>query len=918
LLKSANEIRQYKHIELANGMRILLIQDVDCEKSACSVTFNVGHFNDDNDCHGISHLLEHMLFLGNKNYPEPNGFSNFLDKHNGNIDASTGTEYTSYFYDLSHEHEQQGLALLFAMITNPTFDKQLIEKEINAIDAEFSLKQKDDLRRLYQVHKETCNPAHPFSKFSVGNKHTFSPFSPSQLQQKLQDIHSHYYQPHNACLCFISKQNLKTSEHLVKQQFSDWKSIYPLSLIQHPPLYLPHQLGIQIDIAPIQKAQRLILTFALPSQRAYFRSKPLSILSNILGDEGDGCLLDFYKSQNWATTLSAGGGIEGSSFKDFNINLQLTDVGVTHIDQVITALFSYIHLIRTQGIEKWRIAETATLNQLIWDFTDKTKPIDEALHFNLAMFEYPENFILAGDYVLDELKPKLVLKMLNLFTPDNLRIKFIHSRVQATNIAKWYNTPYSVSALNSSRIKVFLSQKWASSFVLPKANPFIGCPKKPQTVNPEYNLPRQIINEDGLDIWYGQDNKFQHPKGDCFLTFDCPAVNDGIETTTSKRLWVALINEKLNQQYYQADIAGMHFHLYPHQYGFSLQTNGFSNHQLDFCNDLLTQIVKVDNFEQNFSQIKNRLHQGLSNVLLNKPINRLFSVLSVLMQKQSHAQSDMAVVMANLTLDSVISSKHKLLSQFHLQGLMYGDWQLDDALKVSAKLKEFRGQYNTNSKLDRSIADVRYLPPVIHRVTSNHKDPAVVIYFQAPDGSLKNVALTILMEQLIASPFFNQLRTEQQLGYLVGSGYIPYDGHPGIGFYIQSPHSTVVKLIDAIHQFLQNLVENIQQYESVWPMIKSGVIKQLTESDTNLSMKSQRLWMSIGNRDDTFSYNKNVIQTILDTSFYGIKTYLTNLTAGQDFGEVILYSGELHISPKMSDSLIISDIKQFKATSKYL
>ena len=45
----------------------------------------------------------------------------------------------------------------------------------------------------------------------------------------------------------------------------------------------------------------------------------------------------------------------------------------------------------------------------------------------------------------------------------------------------------------------------------------------------------------------------------------------------------------------------------------------------------------------------------------------------------------------------------------------------------------------------------------------------------------------MLAEQLIATPFFNQLRTEQQLGYLVGSGYIPYNQHPGIGFYIQSP-----------------------------------------------------------------------------------------------------------------------------------
>jgi insulysin len=49
-------------MELANGLRILLVQDPSCVKIACSIIFNVGHFNDDKNCYGINHLLEHMLF----------------------------------------------------------------------------------------------------------------------------------------------------------------------------------------------------------------------------------------------------------------------------------------------------------------------------------------------------------------------------------------------------------------------------------------------------------------------------------------------------------------------------------------------------------------------------------------------------------------------------------------------------------------------------------------------------------------------------------------------------------------------------------------------------------------------------------------------------------------------------------------
>lgn len=158
MLKSAYDSRQYNHIELANGLRILLVQYPNCVKSACSVTFNTGHFNDDKDCHVISHLLEHMLFLDSNEFTEPNAFNDFIATHGGSINAFTGTEYSSYFYEIEAEYEQQVLTHLYAMLRKPLFCEALIEREINAIDAKFLLKQKDDLRRLYQVHKETCEP----------------------------------------------------------------------------------------------------------------------------------------------------------------------------------------------------------------------------------------------------------------------------------------------------------------------------------------------------------------------------------------------------------------------------------------------------------------------------------------------------------------------------------------------------------------------------------------------------------------------------------------------------------------------------------------------------------------------------------------------------------------------------------------
>ena len=68
-----------------------------------------------------------------------------------------------------------------------------IKKEISAIDAEFSLKINDDLRRLYEVHKETSNPEHPFSQFSVGNASTLNTLSLKEVQQRLFALHQNSF-----------------------------------------------------------------------------------------------------------------------------------------------------------------------------------------------------------------------------------------------------------------------------------------------------------------------------------------------------------------------------------------------------------------------------------------------------------------------------------------------------------------------------------------------------------------------------------------------------------------------------------------------------------------------------------------------------------------------------------------------------
>jgi insulysin len=917
LIVSQYDKRKYLSFTLDNGLRVLLVEDGDIKKTAVAATVAAGHFADPENCLGLAHLLEHMLFLGSKNFPQANGLNEFLSHHGGSINAWTGTEYSSFHFDISSENFAQGIAHFADMLTYPLLLEEKIEKEISAIDAEFRLKQKDDLRRLYQVHKETCNPAHPFSKFSVGNAQTLRAVEIKALKKQLREFHQRHYVAKNICLCVVSNIPLLDCQKVVAEQFAVLSSKKEPARKAYPALYLPEQLAVKISIRPITEARRLIVTFALPDIQPMYRTKPTSLLSHLLGDEGSGSLLDYFKQQNWASNLSAGGGIQGANFKDFNLNLQLTELGANHIDEILNCLFHYLRLIEKQGLESWRLAEKRQLCELAFNFSDSAKAIDDAVHLSGQMFNYPQQHLLVADYLLDKPDMEIVKQMLAKLSPHNMRLKVILPEIETNRQAKWYDTPYAIVPIDGTLLKKLSSPIAVTQLQLPKANPYLAEHSSRQTLDPAFKLPQNIITKPGMSLWFGQDHDFLQPRGDCFLSFDCQAVNEGIDVIALKRLWAALVHEQLSQQYYQASVAGLNLHFYSHQGGFSLHTSGFSHKQLDLVSDLSIKIHQALDFSERFEQVKFRQWKALSNSLLNKPINSLFNNLSVILQRNTHSPSSMEDIIKHATLKQMDEVRDKLFSAYHLEGLIYGDWQAPQVQSLGQLLEQHRHGQNLGGRLSRDVLDLRAAHTYIFEMSNQHDDNAAVLYFQAPSSSPQDIALTILLEQLMAAPFFQQLRTDKQLGYMVGSGYMPINQHPGISFYIQSPLFSGPHLINEMQGFLNTMLLNFTQLEGIWNKVKKSVINQLRQNDTNLSMKSQRLWIAIGNEDKDFCGQRILTSTIEQLQFSTALQFYQNMLASDHFGKLILYCNGRDKKDKYVNGQIIENIDAIKKQSDY-
>lgn len=237
VISSPNDHRAYRHVTFDNGLAVLLVEDLQSTEAAASLVVGVGHFNDPIARPGMAHFLEHMLFLGTDKYPEAGEFSAFINQHGGSNNAWTGTEHTSYFYSIDAAQFEASLDRFSQFFIAPRFDVTLVERERHAIESEFSLKLKDDIRRIYQVQKETVNPAHPFAKFSVGNLETLAG-SQSDLQAELLHFYRTHYSADKMTLCIVAPLALDTLGKLAQQYFLKLNNaLQPHPILTYPSIY---------------------------------------------------------------------------------------------------------------------------------------------------------------------------------------------------------------------------------------------------------------------------------------------------------------------------------------------------------------------------------------------------------------------------------------------------------------------------------------------------------------------------------------------------------------------------------------------------------------------------------------------------------------------------------------------------------
>ena len=204
-----------RHI-LANGLTVVLHQDLTTPLVAVNILYKVGSKNEIEDKTGFAHLFEHLMFGGSENVPD---FDSVVQNAGGENNAFTNNDLTNYYDIMPAENLEAALWIESDRMRSLNINQESLDVQKKVVLEEF---------------KETClnkpygDLWHHLSDLSY-KKHNYRwptiGLVPEHIEQaQLEDVQSffkNYYNPNNAVIVLAGKFDFENALTLIDKWFGD-------------------------------------------------------------------------------------------------------------------------------------------------------------------------------------------------------------------------------------------------------------------------------------------------------------------------------------------------------------------------------------------------------------------------------------------------------------------------------------------------------------------------------------------------------------------------------------------------------------------------------------------------------------------------------------------------------------------------
>jgi zinc protease len=207
---------RFEKFALANGLRVIVHQDVSTPMAVMNIMYDVGARDEDPERTGFAHLFEHLMFGGSLNIPS---YDEPLQRAGGENNAYTTNDLTNYYIQLPAENLETAFWLESDRMLSLAFSKKNLDVQRKVVSEEFKehylTKPYGD---VWHRLRDLAYKKHPYRWMTIGKE--LSHIKNAQLDD-VKSFFFKYYRPVNAIMVVAGNVTVEKVKILAEKWFGE-------------------------------------------------------------------------------------------------------------------------------------------------------------------------------------------------------------------------------------------------------------------------------------------------------------------------------------------------------------------------------------------------------------------------------------------------------------------------------------------------------------------------------------------------------------------------------------------------------------------------------------------------------------------------------------------------------------------------
>lgn len=336
-----------KETRLANGLRVITVEDRSAPVIAINVTYDVGSRNERPGRTGFAHLFEHMMFQGSQNVGKSEHFI-LVTNNGGTMNGTTNADRTNYFEALPANQLELAIFLEADRMRSLAVTQENLDNQRNVVQEERRIGLDNaPYGKSAELQQELMYDNFAYKHSTIGSMADLNAAS----VEDVAEFFKMYYAPNNAVLTLVGDFKTADALALVKKYFDN------IPRQPNPPA---------VDIAePEQKAERRasvddVLARAVRVSMAYKTVQgntpdfyALQVLANALGGGNSSRLYQKLVREKEMVTGIGSFAQESRGVGGFSITATLRPNAKS--DDVEAAIYDEIARLQKEPIADWEL-----------------------------------------------------------------------------------------------------------------------------------------------------------------------------------------------------------------------------------------------------------------------------------------------------------------------------------------------------------------------------------------------------------------------------------------------------------------------------------------------------------------------------------------------------------------------------------